>query len=124
MRFELKAGAETEGLPTITLAGESYFIARQPLRHRIAAAMLLPKIRSIIGRLPKEDEVSADTVVTFDEADYMVLVDFVRHGLAPLYPDITREALLDAPIEFEELFAAWPVVLAQGASRRHAAGEV
>ena len=59
------------------------------------------------------------------EEDYFVLVDVVRHGLAKLYPAVSREILLDQTIELSELFSAYPVIVAQGTSRRAAtaAGE-
>jgi hypothetical protein len=138
MPFKLKEGAETDGLPTITLAGEKYFVARLPLRHRIAVSKLLPKALAVGVRLREAVGVAQDAApddvkraiaagrgASFEiaEEDYLAVVDIVSRGLLALYPGATREALLDEPIDTEELFAAWPIVVDQGASRRHAAGE-
>jgi hypothetical protein len=123
----MKQGADTDGLPAVTLAGESYFVARTPLRHRIAIALLQPKINALVQRFkaafPDPAAIAPGEGFDLGEDEFFAMVDVVSHGLVPLYPGATREALLDADIAFEELYAAWPVVAAQAASRRHAAGE-
>ena len=123
MPFKIKQDAETEGLPTITLGGRSYFVARLPLRHRINISLLMPRLQSFMKGFPKPEEIKAGAVFEFAEEHYRVLIDIVSNGLLKLYPAATRDALLDEEIEFEELFAAWPVVVQQAASRRAAAGE-
>lgn len=128
MPFKLREGAETEGLPTITLAGHAYFVPRLALRHRIAVALLLPKVLASLRELPKPEEIKdriLDGTLSLELSveSYGAMADVVSHGLIALYPEATREALLDQPIEFEELAAAWQVVVEQGKSRRHAAGE-
>lgn len=127
--FQFKPASDIDdyqlsALPMITLAGDSYWIARLPLRHRIAVSLLMPKIKAIIERFPRPEDIKAGATVEISEDDYNVLIDLVSHGLRKLYPAATREALLDEPIAFEELFAAWPVIVQQAASRRPAAGEV
>lgn len=140
MALKLKDGADTVGLPAITLAGEQYFVPRLQLRHRIKVQLLLPRLRAI-SKLAidafgiaegdsKEDRerkikqaVASGASFELAEDDYLALVDAASQGLLALYPGATREALLSEPIDFEELYAAWPVVVNQAASRRHAAGE-
>jgi hypothetical protein len=138
MPFKLKDGAETEGLPTITLAGSAYFVARLPLRNRIKIAGLVPKVLLIqehllaalglaAGATPDEikQAIAAKPGVKVDipEDSYVAMVDVVSQGLLPLYPGATRDELLDQPIDFEDLHAAWPIVVDQGASRRPPEGE-
>lgn len=138
MPFKLREGAETEGLPTITLAGEKYFIPRLELRHRITVALLLPKMRDISARARAtfgiSEQATAEEVkqqiaaavgktFEFSEDDYNAYLDIISAGLRGLYPSATREALLGEPIDFEELYVAWPVIVQQGASRRPPAGE-
>lgn len=119
-----KDGADTAGLPTITLAGEQYFVPRLTMRHRIAVSLLMQStVGPLIKRFPRLDDIKAGATFEFAEDEYLALIDVVSHGLLGLYPAATRDALLDMLIEFDELFAAWPVVLDQGMSRRHAAGE-
>lgn len=118
MSLEIKAGAVTEGLPQIQLAGVPYFVAKLPLRARIAIATLAPKVKAILERFPSKEALEAGAVVNIPEEDYLLLVEIARHGLATLYPTITRDDLLNEPIDFDELFAAYPVIINQGMSRR------
>jgi hypothetical protein len=124
MPFKIKDGASTEGLPTITLAGETYFVERLRLRYRINVSLLTPKLQAFLKEFPKPEDIKAGTTFEFAEEHFRVLLDIVSNGLLGLYPGATRDALLNEMIEFEELFAAWPVVLQQGASRSPPAGEV
>jgi hypothetical protein len=126
MPFALREGADTDGLPVITLAGEPYFVARLPLGNRIKVQLALPKVAAYQARLaPLIEDIKAGKVTQFElaEDEYLALVDIISNGLLPLYPTATRQAVLAQPIDFDELFAAWPVVVKQGASRSHAAGE-
>lgn len=127
MPFKLKDGAETDGLPSITLAGERYFVPRLALRHRMAVSLLQPKVNALIQRFreafPDPEDIKPGVTFEFAEDDYLAMVDIVSHGIIGLYPDAKRDALLDQPIEFEELYAAWPIVVEQGASRRPVTGE-
>jgi hypothetical protein len=123
MSLELKEGAETEGLPTITLDGEPYFVARLPLRSRIGITAVLPKIGEAIKKLPGIDAIQAGATVEFPEDVSLAFVDVIYFGLKPLYPKITREDVLDIPTDLLELMAAIPIIAAQGRSRRIPAGE-
>jgi hypothetical protein len=109
MPFTLKEGAETSGLPTISLAGEAYFVARLPLRRTIAIAALMPKVT------PALQKVAAGAG---DDADFAPMIEVVRQALLPLYPGLTSDELLDLPIDIGELDAALPVIVSQASSRR------
>ena len=122
MPLVLKEDADTEGLPTITLAGESYFVPRLRLRERIVISGLAPKVKAIADRV-KAIAAEGGERLHLSEEEYDVLIEVVRLGLVKLYPSVTSEDLLDEPIDFEELFAAYPVIILQGSSRRAGAGE-
>ena len=123
MSLELKEGANTEGLPTISLGGTPYFIPRLSLRSRIAIATLLPKLNAVIKRMPTKDEIIAGVLPQINEGDFDALIDVVRHALSDLYPKATRDDILDIPMDVIELLNVTPVIIAQGSSRRVAAGE-
>src|SRR5579872_199799 len=123
MPFELKQGAVTEGLPTITLAGHPYLVPRLRLRERIAIARLAPKVKAISEKFPSKEALAAGAMIDLSEDDYLVMVDVAKHALAALYPSVTRDDLLNETIEFDELFAAYPVIVAQGMSRRASAAD-
>ena len=61
------------------------------------------------------------SVPDIDDAEFMPWLEMIRQALLPLYPDLTLEDLLDAPIGLDELLAAVPVITAQTSSRRAAA---
>lgn len=123
MVLKLKEGAETEGLPTINLAGLPYHVGSLRLRERIAVAALAPRVKAIVAKLPSAEEMKQGATATMSEDDYLILVDVIRHGLVKLYPAVTRDSLLDEQIDLNELFAAYPVIVAQGTSRRASTGE-
>jgi hypothetical protein len=119
MSLELKSGAETAGLPTITLGGEAFYIARLPLRRILAIVGLLPKVNATLAKLPK---VLAGEV-EFGDSDYAPVLETVRQALLPLYPGATADDLLDRPIVLAEINAAIPVIVAQGSSGSAPSGE-
>lgn len=118
MPLEIKAGAETAGLPTIKLAGKDYYVDKLRLRERIEIAQRAEKVKETYEKFPSKEAIQAGASVKLTEDDYLNLVDVIRLGLVRLYPTVTREELLDEPIEFDELFEAYPVIIAQGISRR------
>lgn len=132
MSLDLQEGAQTEGLPTITLGGKSYFVGRARLEQRIEIALLMRTVVELGKKLPKVADPQAgltpEQVAQFygniSRDDYFALVDIIVLGLTRLYPTVTRaDILADEDIETSELLSAWPVVVNQAASRRPPAGE-
>ena len=118
MPLKLKEGVPTDGLPTIKLAGEAYYVAKLRLRERIEIAQLAPKVKALYDKFPSQDEIKGGATVILSKDDFELLIDVVVLGLVRLYPDLVSDDLLDEPIEFDELFEAYPVIIAQGTSRR------
>lgn len=123
MSLDLKPGATTDGLPTIALGGRTYFVPRATLRSRISAASLLPKINAVVKRLPTAEQLKNGQLPEFGEGDFDPLLEIVRQALLPLYPALTRDDLLDQPIELTELMDAMPVITEQSRGRRSVSGE-
>jgi hypothetical protein len=118
MSLELKEGAETTGLPTITLAGKPYYIARLVLREIIAVSVLMPKVSATLQKFPKTKEEIATATLTFEDGDFEPMIDLVRCGLRRLYPAVTREILLEMEIEIIELVTAVHVIVEQSGGKR------
>jgi hypothetical protein len=120
MALELKEGAETEGLPTITLGGKAYFVAPLLLRQKIAN---MPLVSRALGLARKFVELAAAVddsrpAPEFSEADFEPLIGFVVNGLRRLYPTVTRDDLLDSDLAPIELINAVPVIIAQSGGRK------
>jgi hypothetical protein len=123
MSLDLKPGAVTDGLPKITLGGAAYFVPRMTLRARIAVTSMMPKLTAVIKRLPTAEQLARGELPEFADGDFDPLLDMVRQALLPLYPSLTREDLLDQPIDLIDLMDAMPVITEQGRGRRSASGE-
>ena len=123
MPLSLKDGASIEGLPTITLAGKPYYVTRLRLRERIPIATLAKKVKAIVEKLPTKEALAGGAEIGLTDDDYLTLVEVIRLSLVALYPSVTTDDLLNEEVEFDELFAAYPTIIAQGTSRRAPAGE-
>lgn len=116
MSFKIKEGVSTEGLPQVTLGSLVLFVPRVKLRHRIAIAAQMAKVKASSDKFKNE---GGSATVTED--DLLPVIEVIRQGLLGLYPDVTAEDILDADCGIEDLNAAIPVITKQSASRR--AGE-
>jgi hypothetical protein len=120
MALTLKEGAVTGDLPTIKLAGASYFVAPLLFRQTVANMPLMPKALALARKFEQlGDAVKNDTAVPeFSAADFDPLVDLVVNGLVRLYPGATRDDLLDSNLKPIELLQALPVVIAQSGGKK------
>lgn len=118
MGFDVKDGAETEGLPHIELGGRRFFVPRATLRQTIGLAAMMPKVNATLKKFPTE---IGSEPPAFEETDFDPLIEVIRRALSPLYPSLTKEDLLDSPIDIADLISAIPVISKQASSSRSAA---
>lgn len=112
MSLDLDPACDLSRAKKITLAGQEYFIAPLSLRNVLALPALSPKLQQI--------DMKNVTGEMFDP-----VVELIVRGLSRAYPKITKDNLLDMPIDIIELLDAVPIIMQQagGQQRDSAAGE-